>query len=55
MDRRERMEKENTTLSTERCEIIDTLYINKIIVLDENIHRISSWEVCFRSVVFQFC
>ena len=28
MDQQERMEKENKTLSTERCENIDTLYIN---------------------------
>ena len=31
MDRQGRMEKKNKTLGTERWEIIDTLYINKII------------------------
>ena len=29
MDRKGRMEKENKTLGIERCENIDTLYINK--------------------------
>ena len=29
MDRERRMEKENKTLDTERCENIDTLYIRK--------------------------
>ena len=34
MDRQGRMEKENKTLRTERCENIDTLYINKQIKLN---------------------
>ena len=33
MDREGRMEKKNKTLGTERCENIDTLYINKIIII----------------------
>ena len=33
MDRQERMEKEYKTLGRERCENIDTLSINKIIII----------------------
>ena len=33
MDGQERMEKENKILRTERCENIDTLYINKNILI----------------------
>ena len=33
MDQKGRMEKENKTLGTGRCENIDTLYIHKIIII----------------------
>ena len=33
MDCQGRMKKENKTLGTERCENIDTLYINTIIII----------------------
>ena len=34
MDRQRRMEKENKSLATEKCENIDTLYITVIIIND---------------------